>query len=606
MLSLRSFLVAFAPVSFAAAQTTLVVPTTHPTIQAAINAALPGDTVLVLPGTYVERIDFLGKSITVRGTAGAAATTINGNQGGSVVTFAANEPPTATLEGFTITNGLGVLQFAAILPQAAAGGIMCVNASPTIRRCVVRGNQGGTGSLATPSIPVGGIGGPGGILARGSALRLIECEVIDNVGGRGGMSSLGVAGASGGRGGPGGAYLGFTAAGSTPEILRCRFAGNRGGDGGALVFVPVGTAGRGGEGGIEVYTNVPLRLSHCVFHGNLGGNGATPAANGGSGGHGAFDFASNSFTPPAVLMSNCVVTGNTAGNGTGVTNAIGGDGAGSVGAIAFTALSTTIAGNTSGTPLAPGAVTGGLEVGGWMVSSASLRNCILWGNTRAGAPSDLYVNGIAAAVNTCDIGTTTGTTFGAGNVSVDPLFASLAAGDVHLAAASPCRHAGSAVANLPLFDLDGDPRTVGPATDMGADEWDGLVGSREDFVLDLAVNGTYAPAVVTSTAGAGDVVAVRVQSPGGSFANDFALVGLEPWLPPLQPSGPALLPELHLSSSASVLVFLGGGVGSTGVTLATALPPGLSGFALRLQAFSLTGAAKNGAFAATAARDLIL
>ena len=34
-------------------------------MQAAISAALPGDTVLVLPGTYVERIDFLGKAIMI-------------------------------------------------------------------------------------------------------------------------------------------------------------------------------------------------------------------------------------------------------------------------------------------------------------------------------------------------------------------------------------------------------------------------------------------------------------------------------------------------------------------------------------------------------------
>jgi hypothetical protein len=44
---------------------TIHVPKDQPTIQAGINAANNGDTVLVSPGKYVENINFNGRAITV-------------------------------------------------------------------------------------------------------------------------------------------------------------------------------------------------------------------------------------------------------------------------------------------------------------------------------------------------------------------------------------------------------------------------------------------------------------------------------------------------------------------------------------------------------------
>src|SRR5215475_381296 len=71
--------------------TVIHVPTDQPTIQAAINVANNGDTVLVAPGTYQENIDFLGKAIKVTSSNGLAVTTIKNNGGGSVVTFHSGE-----------------------------------------------------------------------------------------------------------------------------------------------------------------------------------------------------------------------------------------------------------------------------------------------------------------------------------------------------------------------------------------------------------------------------------------------------------------------------------------------------------------------------------
>ena len=46
----------------------LVVPLAYPTIQAAVDAASDGDTVLVLPGVYRESVDLVGKRLSLVGT----------------------------------------------------------------------------------------------------------------------------------------------------------------------------------------------------------------------------------------------------------------------------------------------------------------------------------------------------------------------------------------------------------------------------------------------------------------------------------------------------------------------------------------------------------
>src|SRR5215831_21221051 len=73
------------------------VPADQPTIQAGINAAANGDTVLVSPGTYKENVNFSGKAITVQSASGAAVTLIDGQQLGVVVTFNTNETPSSVL-----------------------------------------------------------------------------------------------------------------------------------------------------------------------------------------------------------------------------------------------------------------------------------------------------------------------------------------------------------------------------------------------------------------------------------------------------------------------------------------------------------------------------
>ena len=47
------------------AQNTLLVPSAYSTIQAAVNASVDGDTVLVSPGLYNETVSLNGKSIVL-------------------------------------------------------------------------------------------------------------------------------------------------------------------------------------------------------------------------------------------------------------------------------------------------------------------------------------------------------------------------------------------------------------------------------------------------------------------------------------------------------------------------------------------------------------
>ena len=113
---------------------TIQVPADYPTIQQAIDAASTGDTVLVSPGTYVENLDFLGKSVTVKGDQGPPVTVIDGSRKGNTVRFCSQEDTSSVLIGFTITNGHDPV-------LNKGGGIYCENASPTIDANVIQGNE---------------------------------------------------------------------------------------------------------------------------------------------------------------------------------------------------------------------------------------------------------------------------------------------------------------------------------------------------------------------------------------------------------------------------------------------------------------------------------
>jgi phosphohistidine swiveling domain-containing protein len=103
------------------------VPADYSTIQAAINAAYNDDTVLVAPGTYEERLNFLGKQIYVISEEGPLQTIITTDELKNLVTFIGAETEATVLEGFRLEGGWI--------------GILCAYSGPTVRRNLLINQQ---------------------------------------------------------------------------------------------------------------------------------------------------------------------------------------------------------------------------------------------------------------------------------------------------------------------------------------------------------------------------------------------------------------------------------------------------------------------------------
>jgi hypothetical protein len=108
------------------------------TIQAAIDASLNGDRVIVAQGIYYENIKFNGKNIVLTSIDPdslmiVSNTIIDGSDSGSVVTFNGTETSQCVLTGFTIRNGNGSYRI--------GGGIHGNYCNVTIQSNIITGNS---------------------------------------------------------------------------------------------------------------------------------------------------------------------------------------------------------------------------------------------------------------------------------------------------------------------------------------------------------------------------------------------------------------------------------------------------------------------------------
>lgn len=127
------------------------IPADQPTIQAGIDVATNGDTILVAEGTYYENIRFLGKAITVASEflmdgdeSHIENTIIDGSQAthpdtSAAVMFIDNEDTASLIAGFTITGGSGIHDF--MYDVQFGGGIAVMNAGAKIENNILTQNN---------------------------------------------------------------------------------------------------------------------------------------------------------------------------------------------------------------------------------------------------------------------------------------------------------------------------------------------------------------------------------------------------------------------------------------------------------------------------------
>ncbi len=270
---------------------TIRVPADAPTLQAGIDAAATGDTVLVAPGTYVgaenRDISFHGVDLVLRSEGGASSTVIDCERQGRGFNLVDGESRMARIEGFTVVRGeVGGIR----LPRNCGGGIRLISSTATISNCIIRD------CIVEDTFSSGG-----GIYCDNSSLLLVDCIIADCTN----RGDFGIGG-------------GLYSWGSSLTLIRCAITGNVGeyAEGGgcyisnsdaSLIACTITHNDGVSGGGLKLVGSPPATLENCVITRNVGHNG------GGL-------LCSNS----SPVLTNCTFVDNTSlGDGGGIYSSAG-------------------------------------------------------------------------------------------------------------------------------------------------------------------------------------------------------------------------------------------------------------------------------------------
>ncbi|MEW6746560.1 MAG: right-handed parallel beta-helix repeat-containing protein [Planctomycetota bacterium] len=401
-------------------------------IQDGIDVAVHGDTVLVLPGTYFESIDFRDKSVTVRSQDGPTLTTIKGGAPyTAVVTMAVSPGRQPILDGFTVTSADGVHSACGIVAQGSA----------IVQNNFVTGNfAGGVSSSGQATIRGNTIWRNQDLILAGGILCTDSSLVEDNV--------IACNGTGYGTGG--------VLCGDSTTVRHNIITLNSGGDGSAAAVTCVGSA--------VVSHNVIAWNEHSEAYGTVVCGGSPRLeSNEITNNEGPAVHCSEGSTP---LILNNIIAYSIAdpdeySGGIYCTGA------------APVITNNTIYGNVAG-------------VGAGIVcfdgSSPRVTNTIVWNNSESseaeiwllaeGRPSTLTIShsDVRGGVDGVDVGSGCTLNWGSGMIEAEPRFEERAI--FHIRPYSPCRNAGddNPVGGLPTEDFDGEPRVMLGIVDMGVDE----------------------------------------------------------------------------------------------------------------------------------------
>jgi hypothetical protein len=256
------------------------VPEHFPTIQEGLNAAFPGDTILVAAGTYSgvgnRALDFHGRAAHLLGSLGAQQTVIDCEAAERGFYFRSDEDSTSIVEGIAITNADAT---GFDYPFDRGGGAWINYAAPLFRGCIFRSCRADRG---------------GGVWLWYSTGHFIDCEFVENSADEGGALagshspvrfdsctiSRNTADGFGG-----GTILEYSDEGAT--FIDCHLEEN--------------DAGSWGSGGASYYYQYRSHYADCVISGNSARNAA-----------GVYIFKDSD-----ALLERCVISNNIASGGVG-------------------------------------------------------------------------------------------------------------------------------------------------------------------------------------------------------------------------------------------------------------------------------------------------